>query len=196
MGQQMALEQIVEQSDKLSQTVTMLLNQAVVSHRLQTQSLHALDLVALTRQTCMEMAVPALRQGIHLALDAQSNTLMILGDAFSLQQMLMNLIDNAVRYSSETDAIGKEVNIRLSQHEASVLLSVIDYGKGIADAEKHKVFERFYRGNYQVSGSGVGLTMVKEIVERHRARVRVLDSEPHGATIEIAFPLLILKEES
>mgnify|MGYP000330175288 CR=1 FL=1 len=205
--QQQALEQIVQQSETLSNTVTLLLNQAVVSHRLQTQNLMPLDLVELMKQSCMENAVTALRQGIHLSFEADAKKMMIVGDAFSLQQMLNNLIDNAVRYSAvpenkaenqtHTEQENNElaVDIRLIQKENRVILSVIDYGEGIPDEAKKRVFERFYRANYEISGTGVGLAMVKEISDRHHANVSVQDSVPSGATIRVDFPLFIEKEE-
>jgi len=195
--QQEALEQIVQQSENLSDTVTMLLNQAVVSHRLQTQRLIPLDLVSLIKKSCMEQAVTALRQGIHLSFESDAKVLLIKGEVFSLQQMMNNLVDNAVRYSASKalkDQQTKAVDIRIKQGVDRVVLSVIDYGDGIADDEKSRVFERFYRANYEISGSGVGLAMVKEITDRHNANVQVSDTKPTGATIQVDFPLFIEKE--
>lgn len=195
--QQEALEQIVQQSETLSETVTILLNQAVVSHRLQTQRLVPLDLVELIKQSCMAQAVSALRQGIHLSFESTETEVFILGEAFSLQQMLNNLVDNAVRYSAiraVTDDNAKMVEIHIRQDGRSVILSVIDYGDGIADDKKNRVFERFYRANYEISGTGVGLAMVKEITDRHRAHIKISDTQPSGATISVDFPLFINNE--
>jgi len=195
--QEEALEQIVQQSETLSETVTILLNQAVVSHRLQTQRLIPLDLVALIKQSCMEQAVAALRQGIHLSFESDTSKVMILGEAFSLQQMLNNLLDNAVRYSAGNglnDQNEQLVEIRIKQDMQSVRLSIIDYGDGIADDEKKRVFERFYRANYEISGTGVGLAMVKEISDRHQGKIKVTDTQPKGATISVDFPLYFERE--
>lgn len=195
--QEEALEQIVQQSETLSETVTILLNQAVVSHRLQTQRLIPLDLVALIKQSCMEQAVTALRQGIHLSFESDAAKIMILGEAFSLQQMLNNLLDNAVRYSAGNGLNDQEeqlVEIHIRQDAHSVKLSVIDYGDGIADDKKKRVFERFYRANYEISGTGVGLAMVKEISDRHHGKIQVTDTHPKGATISVDFPLYIERE--
>lgn len=195
--QKQALEQIVQQSETLSDTVTMLLNQAVVSHRLQTQKLVPLDLVGLIKQSCMDNAVTALRQGVHLSFESDTGQLMILGEAFSLQQMLNNLVDNAVRYSASkalTTQQAKNVEIHIQQQTNRVLLSVIDFGDGIADEEKKRVFERFYRANYEISGSGVGLAMVKEITDRHQASITISDTYPTGATIGVDFPLYMHQE--
>lgn len=188
--QKIDLDNIVLQCEKLSQTVTMLLNQAVVSHRLQTQNLVVLDLVQLVHQTCMEQAVAALRQGVHLSFESKISSAPILADAFSLQQLLNNLIDNAVRYSDSKQTAQQQVDICLTREGQAVLLSVIDYGRGITAQEKPLVFERFYRGRYEVAGSGVGLAIVKHIADRHQATIEIKDTQPHGATIEVSFPLI------
>lgn len=187
--QQQALEQIVQQSDKLSQTVTMLLNQAVVSHRLQTQTLALLDLAALTKQVCMELAVSALRRNIHLSFEVSEGQTTVLGDAFSLQQMLINVLENAIQYSRKTNHQGlKSVDVFVYTQGSRVGVKVVDYGIGIQDADKDKVFQRFYRGQNTTAGSGVGLAMVKDIVDRHFASIQVYDSLPQGTTIDIIFP--------
>lgn len=195
--QKEALEQIVLQSDKLSQTVTMLLNQAVVSHRLQTQDLVEIEMNRLVKQICMDLAVSALQQNIYLSFDSSTINATILGDEFSLQQMLTNLIDNAIRYSRHIneDEMAKSVDIHVFQYKAFIGVKIVDYGLGISDDDKIKVFERFYRGQYEISGSGVGLAMVKDIVDRHGATVSVFDTEPQGTTIEVLFPERVLAGE-
>lgn len=187
--QQQAIEQIVLLCEKLSQTVTLYLNQAVVSHRLQTQKLCPLDIVYLARQACMEQAVVALNQGVLLSFESKVSKVLILGDAFSLQQMLNNLIDNAVRYSEVSSIEQQHVEICVDQDTYEVNIRVIDHGRGIDNEEKNLVFERFYRGRYEVPGSGVGLAMVKEIASRHNAKIEIKNTKPKGATIEVAFPI-------
>ena len=111
--------------------------------------------------------------------------------------MLNNLVDNAVRYSATkalTTQQAKNVEIHIQQQTNRVLLSVIDFGDGIADEEKKRVFERFYRANYEISGSGVGLAMVKEITDRHQASITISDTYPTGATIGVDFPLYMHQE--
>jgi len=184
------LANIVLQCEKLNQTVTMLLNQAVVSHRLQTQNLLPIDIVNLSYQSCMDQAVIALNQGVFLSFETKVEKVMILGDSFSLQQMLNNLIDNAIRYSDVNESVQQSVDICLEQEGDQVKIRVVDYGRGISNEEKPLVFERFYRGRYEVPGSGVGLAIVKDIANRHKAHIQIKNTEPKGATIEIIFPIL------
>ncbi|MGO2234417.1 sensor histidine kinase [Marinomonas sp. UCMA 3892] len=194
--QHQALENIVKQCDALSQTVTLLLNQAVVSHRLQTHRLEPIDLLAPITASCREQAVAALHQGVLLSLDCDLKETLILGDAFSIQQMMQNLIENAVRYSREDVERGTEIIVQVSEFERFYRIKVIDYGVGIPDIEKERVFERFYRGRYDIAGSGVGLAMVKDIVDHHSARIQILDTEPKGTTFQVDFAKLRFNEDT
>ena len=183
--QQQALENIVQQCDALSKTVTLLLNQAVVSHRLQTKHLEVMDLLEVVTLSCREQALMALHKGVSLSLETSVTSAWVLGDSFALQQMMQNLIENAVRYSAQDSPQATEVVVCLTEFERYFRISVIDYGQGIPQAEKGRVFERFYRGRYDIAGSGVGLSMVKEIVDYHSASIIIMDTEPQGTTIQV-----------
>jgi two-component system sensor histidine kinase TctE len=185
--QREALNNIVKQCDTLSQTVTLLLNQAVVSHRLQTHRLEPIDLLDAIQASCREQAVTALHQGVRLSLDCELQDPLILGDSFSIQQMMQNLIENAVRYSGLGVEHATEVIVQLNELDGFYRVKVIDYGSGIPDIEKERVFERFYRGRYDIAGRGVGLAMVKDIVDHHSARIQILDTEPKGTTFQVDF---------
>ncbi|MGB5998707.1 MAG: ATP-binding protein, partial [Marinomonas sp.] len=169
----------------LSQTVTLLLNQAVVSHRMQTRYREPIDLLLPIAASCREQAVTALHQGVHLSLDTELEHAMVLGDAFALQQMMQNLIENAVRYSNQGEQQAAEVVVTIAEFAAYYQVQVIDHGEGIPESEKERVFERFYRGRYDIAGSGVGLAMVKDIVDHHSARIRILNTQPKGTTFQI-----------
>lgn len=191
-----ALENIVKQCDALGQTVTLLLNQAVVSHRLQTQRLEPVNLLEPITASCREQAVTALHQGVLLSLDCTIKTALVLGDSFAIQQMMQNLIENAVRYSGADMEHASEIIVQVQEFDDFYRVSVIDYGVGIPDVEKERVFERFYRGRYDIAGSGVGLAMVKDIVDHHLARILILDTEPKGTTFQIDFAKLKMGERT
>jgi two-component system sensor histidine kinase TctE len=184
------LESIVQQCDALSQTVTLLLNQAVVSHRLQTQRLEPVNLLEPLTASCREQAVTALHQGVLLSLDCNLQKALVLGDSFAIQQMMQNLIENAVRYSGSGKEHATEVIVQVTEFDRFYRIQVIDYGVGIPDIEKERVFERFYRGRYDIAGSGVGLAMVKDIIDHHSARILILDTEPKGTTFQVDFAKL------
>jgi signal transduction histidine kinase len=111
-------------------------------------------------------------------------------DRDALAQALMNLLDNAVKYSEKAEK--REVVVRVGERDGKIILSVTDHGVGIAPAEQKKIFDKFYRVStglvHDVKGSGLGLSLVKHIVEAHRGSV-VVESEPgRGSTFIISLP--------
>jgi two-component system sensor histidine kinase SenX3 len=107
-------------------------------------------------------------------------------DAMTL--VLLNLVDNAVKYAGE----GGEVAVRLSRAPGGVALSVRDRGPGISVDDQQRIFERFYRANAarvrNVRGSGIGLSLVKHIVEAHGGRVELASAPGKGATFTVFVP--------
>jgi len=113
--------------------------------------------------------------------------LQLMGDKFALSSVVTNLIENAVKYSSPCD----EINVLLDKVDGHIRLSVIDKGPGISDAEKMLIFDKFYRvGNENVrkaKGTGLGLFIVKEVLQYHDADIIVKDNLPQGSIFEVTF---------
>ena len=109
------------------------------------------------------------------------------GDKLLLQLALNNLIDNATKYSDKE----KPVTISLLNEAGKIKLSVKDEGSGIPDADKKKVFEKFYRiGNKatkEAKGTGLGLYLTKKIVQQHKAIISVANNSPAGSIFTIEF---------
>jgi two-component system phosphate regulon sensor histidine kinase PhoR len=109
-------------------------------------------------------------------------------DENAMTLVLLNLVDNAVKYAAE----GKEIEVRLVRTPGGVTLSVKDRGPGIPADEQLRIFERFYRArtarDRNVRGSGIGLALVKHIVEAHGGRLAVISALGHGATFTVSLP--------
>lgn len=107
-------------------------------------------------------------------------------DKLAFTSIIVNLLENALKYSEQN------VVVKL-QHDKNILLSIIDSGPGISDDEKQKVFEKFYRiGNEDTrksKGTGLGLYIVKNLVERHNGSIHIRNNQPCGSIFEIEFPL-------
>ncbi len=112
-------------------------------------------------------------------------------DADAIGQAVTNLIDNGIKYSGDS----KEIVVRGFAENGHAVIAVRDFGIGLDPEERERVFERFYRGGSEltrsVKGTGLGLTLVKQIVEGHGGHVDA-ESEPgHGSTFCIRLPLEI-----
>ncbi|CUB02177.1 sensor histidine kinase [Marinomonas fungiae] len=187
--QHQALEKIIQQCEALSDTVSFLLNQALISHRLQSKALGLIDIVQPIQESCRAQALTAFRKGVMLSFETDIEEAVIVGDTMAIEQMMQNLIENAVRYSDlVSSGERKEVIIRITPLPNVYRVQVIDQGVGISDIDKQRVFERFYRGRYDIPGSGVGLSLVKDIASHHKADVVLSDTEPHGTTVTVDFP--------
>jgi signal transduction histidine kinase len=111
----------------------------------------------------------------------------IMGDKFALSSVVTNLVENAVKYSGPC----AEVAVELCQNDGKPFLTVSDKGLGIPDSEKMHIFDKFYRvGDENVrksKGTGLGLFIVKEVLQNHDADISVKDNTPQGAIFEVTF---------
>ena len=135
----------------------------------------------------IESASVHLPEGISLSLSADGAS-SIMCDENKLRQVLVNLLDNAIKYSPD----GGKVGIRLEQTGGTCQIEVADEGLGIPHSEREKIFEKFYRLDPQqtkgVGGSGLGLYICRELVERMDGRLSV-ESEPGvGSRFTVALP--------
>lgn len=113
----------------------------------------------------------------------------ITADQGRLEEVIYNLLDNAVKYSPA----GGEIVVRVSRDEARVTISVSDEGAGIATADLPRIFERFYRADKarsrEVGGTGLGLAIVKHIVQLHGGSVEAESQLGSGTTIRVKLPI-------
>lgn len=113
----------------------------------------------------------------------------VLGDRDRLTQAVANLLSNAARYTPE----GGTVSVEVRQEGSEALLTVSDTGIGMAAEERGRAFTRFWRADRARTrasgGLGIGLAVVKEIVDRHGGRIAILSEEGQGTSVTIAIPL-------
>ena len=167
---------------------------AYARHGLPDQPSESVDLRSVTVETADEFAVPADARGLTLQhrtlTDVQVN-----GDRTALKQALANLIGNAVRLAPTGTTITVEAGVK----DSWAYVSVADEGPGIADEHQESVFERFWRAPGQPddkSGehrSGLGLTIVREIADRHGGTVAVASEPGKGLDVRSVAPALLLR---
>ena len=122
-------------------------------------------------------------------IDNYSNEVILLqGEEFLIGLVLNNLLENAVKYTSPEEPI----MIGLTENENTCILSVADLGRGIPDAEKSKIFEKFYRledeSKRKTKGTGLGLYLSSKIVEDHHGRLTIENNHPTGSVFKVILP--------
>jgi signal transduction histidine kinase len=151
------------------------------------------SLAELARQAVDSAGAMAHELGIELRLDLPAAPLNAWGSARQLEQVLTNLVGNALKFSPD----GGVITVGARQEGEFVVVYVADEGIGVPPQEHERIFERFYQVDGSTSrfpGTGLGLTIVKEFVEGHGGRVWVqsptLPGEPgHGSTFYFSIPL-------
>lgn len=144
-----------------------------------------IDLAAVARQVLENAAEEALRRGIDIGLDGAA-PVEVSGDGTMLGEMVVNLVDNALRYTPE----GGSVTVTVSREEGDAVLLVEDSGPGIPEEERGRVFERFYRiMGTKAEGSGLGLAIVREVAEGAGGSVTLGDARGGGLLVTVRLPL-------
>jgi two-component system phosphate regulon sensor histidine kinase PhoR len=142
------------------------------------------DLGALVRETveAFDNSLAGQRFTFHLE---ESDSPTLVADPAALEQALVNLLDNAVKYSGDA----RHVTVRVRSAGADAVIEVVDRGIGIAKDDMDRIFEKFYRGaTSQRSGFGLGLPIVQELVHAHRGRVEVESTPGEGSTFRVVLP--------
>jgi PAS domain S-box-containing protein len=148
-----------------------------------------LDVIKETVASCREAAR---KNDIDLAMNDSCKTaeLKVLADKEALLSIFKNLVDNAIKY---TPAAG-HIHVAIEQHAGFITANVIDNGIGIAEENRQKIFEEFYRiRNRQTShiaGTGLGLSIVKRLVDMHNGAVEVTSSPGKGSIFSVTLPAL------
>ena len=111
----------------------------------------------------------------------------LLADRFAITNVVTNLIENAIKYSPPC----ANVYVLLKQEEGKLIFAVADHGVGISDEEKKLIFNKFYRvgseSTRKTKGTGLGLFIVRSVLQKHNATIKVMDNEPSGSIFEITF---------
>jgi signal transduction histidine kinase len=129
----------------------------------------------------------ARKKSIAIIARQPSRTTPLLGDESLLLQAMINLLDNAVKFSPEHTT----VTVEMEEQPQQFVLRVIDRGPGIVREERQRIFDKFQRGNQtaKADGFGLGLHLVQQIVDRHHGSIAVLDGD-EGAVFQIILPKL------
>jgi signal transduction histidine kinase len=179
-----ALAGALEDVDAILDTFAALLRIAQIESGARRTAFRPVDLTALARGVVDDFAPSAEDAGQALDVEA-SGPLLVEGDRELLTQMLVNLVENALRHAGANAA----VRVRTAREGADVIVSVTDNGPGVPAEDRRRVFDRFYRleRSRSTPGSGLGLALVAAVARLHGAVVSLADAGP-GLVAEVVFP--------
>jgi signal transduction histidine kinase len=180
---------LVEQSERLSLLVDNILDFSKIEEGRKKFDFEIVDIGPILLEIISTIQDSIRHKDFVIKVEIEENLQSTMVDRAALAQAITNLVDNAIKYSGEA----RIILVRAFAENQYLVISVKDFGIGIRKEEIDKVYERFYRGGdaltRTVKGSGLGLTLVKQIVELHHGKVNA-ESEPgHGSTFSIRLPL-------
>ncbi len=152
------------------------------------------DLNAVAQEVASNYEFHLESKGFSHSLSLSEEPLPLMADREALEEVLINLIDNAIKYSKEV----KEISIQTKKKDDKAILLVMDKGIGIPKSDHYQVFEKFFRVSVgdlaQSKGTGLGLSLVKEIVEEHNGEIRLESELGKGSIFMIILPLTKTKD--
>ncbi len=180
------LSRIENESNRLTELVEELLEFSKFSSGQTPLTYSPVSLPDLVKETVETFQNHAERYQIFLEYQRQGEIPEIMGDSHRLKQVILNLLDNAVKYSPP----GGKIQTSLSYLNEEILLQITDNGYGIPKEDLPNIFEPFFQGgkNRKGKGWGLGLPIVKKIIESHGGRIEIKSQENQGTDVTIFFP--------
>jgi signal transduction histidine kinase len=173
--------------------LSLLVQRVLEFSRIQQQrsyEFETVDLYPLVRETVGALANSTSHQQFTFEVEQDGSDPAVRADPAALEQILVNLLDNAVKYSDTL----KHIVVRVTSTRREAIVEVIDRGIGIAPREQARIFDRFYRtpDSSHRPGFGLGLPLVKELAHAHGGRVEVSSVHGRGSTFRVRLPRLAL----
>ena len=183
-------EYIEAESRRLTQLINNILDFSKIESAEKKYHYCRTDVVELVEHTVSGFEVPLREQGLSIAFHATPVPLLQV-DKDALAQVIVNLLDNAVKYSNGR----KDIEVSVGAVGNEVRIAVRDHGIGIPAAEQKKIYEKFYRVGstlvHDVKGSGLGLSIVMHVVKAHGGRMELASTPGEGSTFTIVLPIAL-----
>lgn len=153
-------------------------------------SFDVVDLSALTADVVHDVAEIAARSDVRVRSSTPGHQIQVNGDAGQLSRAVLNLVTNAIKFSP----LGKQVLVKLQEHDGKAVVSVVDHGIGIPAEELATLGTRFFRASNaveaEITGTGLGLRIVQTIADNHGGRLELESREGEGTTARLIVPLM------
>ncbi len=179
---------VVDESNRLSRFLHNILDFGKIEQQAKTYNFQNTEIQSIIRETAKLFLYRLESDGFVLQTNLPEDPLFLEIDKDAVKQALTNLLDNAIKYSSDK----KDIVIQVVEKEKEVEIQVKDKGIGIPAKAREKIFEGFYRhaeaSQHNPKGVGLGLKIVKHIIEAHKGEVKVESQRGRGSTFSLIFP--------
>ncbi len=180
---------INKESHRLTQLINNILDFSRIEAGRKEYRFAPTDVARVVREVIESYRFQIEQQGFALRVEVEEDLPNVPADEEALGQAIINLVNNAIKYSRES----KTIDIEVRREGSKVLVSVKDSGIGIPRGEQKKIFEKFYRGEdslvHETKGSGLGLALVRHIMEAHGGAVEVESTPGKGSTFTLGLPV-------
>ena len=189
-----SMDIIIDEGKRMTALITDMLDLAKITAGKMEWDMQPLSVVAVIERAMALMSHLFDEKNLRLVKDCEADLPEVLGDGDSLIRVMLNLLSNALKFTERGS-----VTCRAIRRDGEIIVSVIDTGKGIAAADHGRVFEKFAQAGDPVTGrskgTGLGLPISKEIVERHGGRIWLESELGKGSTFSFALPILSLTDQ-
>jgi len=183
------LRTIVSESERLTRLVESVLDLSRIEQGRKTFRMQSTCLSEVVRAAAKTMEYPLSQLGFTLTISRDDTEPTLLADADALEQAILNLLGNAMKYSGEA----RRIEMRLGSGASEAFVDVIDHGIGIPSEEQARIFEKFHRVQSAetagIAGTGLGLALVLHVVEAHHGRIDIVSAPGRGSTFSVRLPL-------
>lgn len=193
---QKGLNIIVSEADRLSAMVEELLDFSRFQRVGSTLNRENLDIIAIVADVVLMFGDKAKREGKVLNWSEFNQQVVISVDQSRIKQVLINVIDNALKYTETGGTINVSAFLQKLEEQQYVVIKISDNGCGIKEEDLDKVKTKFFKANYTKRGSGIGLAVADEIVRFHGGKLNIESVENQGTSVEIMLPILEPLEEN
>lgn len=179
----------MNESERLSRLVDNVLDFSKIEQGKKIYRMQPASLADVVRSAVRAMQYPLAQQGFTLNVSIDENVRALPADADAMEQAILNLLSNAMKYSGSA----RQIDLCLKSAGGEAIIDVTDRGIGIDPREQPRIFEKFYRSGsadrHRIAGTGLGLTVVEHVVHAHGGRVEVRSLTGQGSTFSIRIPV-------
>lgn len=182
---------LLQESQRLTSIVNKILNFSQIESGKHAFTYQSINLREVVNSVVSTFKLKLENQAFEWSVDVVDDDLQIVADKESVTDAIINLVDNAIKYSADV----KKIDIRIDKEKDNVFVEIRDHGLGIPRSEQKNIYDKFYRVTdrnlaHKAKGSGIGLSIVKHIMDAHEGRISLKSKLGKGSSFRLYFPII------